>query len=126
MKNQQELIIILSVCYTITLFLCGVIFYFYNSEIEVLNKVLNNLIKLFLIKSKKINILLNQNKKYSTICRRLYDENQNLKSYNKQLIEIWDNNIREKYDLNVEIEELKLKNQGLESKKLKKRVRKEL
>lgn len=56
----------------------------------------------------KFEKLKEHNKKYSTICRKLYNENYNLKYDNKHLEEKCKNS-------SLEIEELKLKNQGLES-----------
>lgn len=65
----------------------------------------------------KFEKLKEHNKKYSTICRKLYDENYNLKFENKHLEEKCKNR-------SLEIEELKLQVENLNKNKLKERKKK--
>lgn len=145
MKNQQELIIILSVVLGITLVLFVIMVWYYKSEIKYKIETLNywsgiakerneENIRLIKEKQKLINscnglenksqlrldriILLDyQNKKYSKICRRLYDENNNLKLNNEGLESLF-------VDMKNKANEFELKIAELEKGKLKKKDRK--
>lgn len=98
--NQEKTILIISVAFGVTLIAFGFLVRYYRNEIQrliehskLLDKVWKDCAKnwnisieemvlrgnkiLELINS--INILKNQNIRYSKICRRLYEENQNLK-----------------------------------------------
>lgn len=97
---MKETLILLSVALGVTLVLFAILINYYKSETQRLfeltqilnkgwnhcseswNKTINEVILrgnkiLELVNS--INIFKNQNLRYSKICRRLYDENQNLK-----------------------------------------------
>lgn len=97
---MKETLILLSVAFGVTLILFAILTNYYRSETQklfeltqILNKgwkhcseSWNETINEVILRGNKIlelvnsiNILKNQNKRYSKICRRLYDENQNLK-----------------------------------------------
>ena len=84
-----------------------------QSYIDLYNELYNLHLK-SISNSEKIEL---HNKKYSTICRKLYDENYNLKFENKHLEEKCKNK-------SLEIEELKLQVENLNKNKLKERKKK--
>ena len=138
--TDTQLINLLSVTFGVTLITFGFLVRYYRNEIQRLfkhsellskgwkdcseswNETINEVISrgnkiLELVNS--MNILKNQNIRYSKICRRLYDENQNLKLENQQIADNWSNIIKEKYELNVENQHLQEKIVELEKGKLK-------
>lgn len=106
--KDQTIIIVLSTCYSITVIVAVALIIYYNNQIQRLNNYLqssyksldtikewkNELLETSKTKSNKIlelvnsmNILKNQNLRYSKICRRLYDKNYLLKFENNHLKE---------------------------------------
>lgn len=72
-----------------------------------------NSLKEMYLRGTKIIILLKQTQKYSKICRRLYEENQNLKLEVQGAESLFQ-------DIKTKVNELELKIQELESKKRRK------
>lgn len=76
---METTIIVLSVVYAITLILFGFLVRYYRNEIQrkiqYRNEYMNHYLELCIRNS----IIENQNFKYSTICRNLYNNNQDLR-----------------------------------------------
>jgi hypothetical protein len=136
--TDTQLINLLSISLGITVALFGVMVYYFRNELHrqiehsnLLNKGWEDCAKNWNItieemvsRGNKIlelinsnNILKLQNKKYSSICRRLYDENKNLKMDVQGLESLF-------VDMKNKTNEFELKIAELEKGKLKKRDRK--
>jgi hypothetical protein len=83
----METIVIISVAYVTTLILFGFLVRYYRNEIQrkiqYRNEYMNHYLELCIRNS----IIENQNFKYSTICRSLYNNNQDLRLDNSALLE---------------------------------------